>query len=199
MIDHTYVYYRVYAEELLNDFIKPIIAKIVKDNWSNRVIDIVIDANNNITEEDIDVGEYDIFTVYHDNNSLDFYSKKQLADYFVFCIDDGDIKASSFVFAHHYDDTDVKHESFRFGRSPIHDKPFYSFEEASKVIEILKQLILETYSKVHNIHIYTEKEYQIQEVSKLYAEIETIKNEYNLDSKDLANAKSSCNKWLGSI
>ena len=195
MSEHTYYYYHGHAEELLNDFIKPIIAKIVKDNWSNRGIDIVLSDNNDITEENIDVDEYDILTVYHDNNnSLDFYSETQLADYFVFHIDDDDIKTSSFVFAHHYDDNDVKYERFSFSQSPIYDKPFRSFEEVSKVIEILKQLILDTYSKVHNIHIYTEKEYQIQEVSKLYAEIEDIKNEYNLSNKDLANAKSSCNR-----
>lgn len=199
MTKPTYYYYHGHAEELLNNFIKPIIAKIVKDNWSNRGIDIVLSDSNDITEEDIDYGEHSIFTVYHDNNSLDFYSDKQLADYFVFCIDDGDIKASSFVFAHHYDDNDIEYERFSFSRSPIYDKPFQSFDDAAKVIEILKQLIIDTYSKAHNIHIYTEKEYQIQEVSKLYAEIEDIKNEYNLDSKDLANAKSSCNKWLGSI
>lgn len=196
MTKPTYYYYHGHAEELLNNFIKPIIAKIVKDNWSNRGIDIVLSDSNDIIEEDIDCGEYSIFDVYHDNNSLNFYSKKQLADYFVFRIDDGDIKTSSFVFAHHYDDNDIEYERFSFSRSPIYDKPFHSFDDAAKVIEILKQLIIDTYSKAHNIHIYTEKEYQIQEVSKLYAEIEDIKNEYNLDSKDLANAKSSCNRWL---
>lgn len=197
MSEHTYSYYHGHAEELLNNFIKPIIAKIVKDNWSNRGIDIVLSDSNDITEEDIDYGEHSIFSVYHDNNSLGFYSETQLADYFVFSIDDANIKTSSFVFAHHYDDNDIEYERFSFSRSPIYDKPFHSFDDAAKVIEILKQLILDTYSKAHNIHIYTEKEYQIQEVSKLYAEIEDIKNEYNLDNKDLANAKSKCNKWLG--
>lgn len=196
MSEHTYAYYHGHAKELLNNFIKPIITKIVKDNWSNRGIDIVLYDSNDITKEDIILGEYIIFTVHHDNNSLGFYSAKQLADYFEFRIDNGDIKASSFVFAQHYDDNDVKHERFSFSRSPIYDKPFHSFDEVSKVIKILKQLIIDTYSKTHDIHIYTEKEYQIQEVSKLYAEIETIKNEYNLDNKDLANAKSNCNRWL---
>lgn len=198
MTEHTYAYYHGHAEELLNNFIKPIIAKIVKDNWSNRGIDILLSDSNDITEEDIDYGEHSIFAVYHDNNnSFGFYSETQLADYFVFSIDDADIKTSSFVFAHHYDDNDIKYERFSFSRSPIYDKPFHSFDEVSKVIEVLKQLILDKYSKAHNIHIYTEKEYQIQEVSKLYAKIEDIKNEYNLDSKDLANAKSNCNRWLG--
>lgn len=195
MTEHTYSYYHGRAKELLNNFIKPIIAKIVKDNWSNRGIDIVLSDSNDITEEDIDYGEYIIFAVYHDNNSLDFYSETQLADYFVYSINDVDIKATYFVFAHHYADNDVKYERFSFSRSPIYDKPFHSYDDAAKVIEILKQLILDTYSKVHDIHIYTEKEYQIQEVSKLYAKIEDIKNEYNLDSKDLANAKSNCNRW----
>ena len=197
MTEHTYSYYHGHAEELLNNFIKPIMAKLVKDNWSGRGIDIVLSDSNDITEEDIDYGEHSIFAVYHDNNSLYFYSEEQLADYFVFSIDDADIKTSSFVFAHHYDDNDVKYERFSFSRSPIYDKPFHSFDDVAKVIEILKQLIIDTYSKAHNIHIYTEKEYQIQEVSKLYAEIEDIKNEYNLSNKDLANAKSSCSRWLG--
>lgn len=196
MSEHMYSYYHGHAEELLNDFIKPIVAKIVKDNWSNRGIDIVLSDSNDITEEDIDYGEHSIFAVYHDNNSLYFYSETQLADYFVFSIDDADIKTSSFVFAHHYDDNDIKYERFSFSRSPIYDNPLHSFDDAAKVIEILKQLIIDTYSKAHNIHIYTEKEYQIQEVSKLYSEIEDIKNEYNLDNKDLANAKSNCNRWL---
>ena len=74
MTEHTYSYYHGRAKELLNNFIKPIIAKIVKDNWSNRGIDIVLSDSNDITEEDIDYGEYIIFAVYHDNNSLDFYS-----------------------------------------------------------------------------------------------------------------------------
>lgn len=197
MTEHTYSYYHGHAEELLNNFIKPIIAKVVKDNWSGRGIDIVLSDSNDITKEDIDCGVYSIFAVYHDNKPHDFYSETQLADYFVFNINDADIKVSSFVFAHHYDDNDFNYERFSFSRSPIYDKPFHSFDEVSKVIKILKQLIIDTYSKAHDIHIYTEKEYQIQEVSKLYAKIEDIKNEYNLDNKDLANAKSSCNRWLG--
>lgn len=198
MTEHTYAYYYMHAEELLNNFIKPIIAKVAKDNWSNRGIDIVLYDSNTITKKDIILGEYIIFTVHHDS-SIVYYYEKQFVDHFELRIGNGDIKATDFIFAHHYDDNEVKYEHFSFSQSPIYDKPFQSFDDASKVIEILKQLILETYSKVHDIHIYTEKNYQIQEVSKLYAEIETIKNEYNLDSKDLANAKSSCNKWLGSI
>lgn len=195
MTKPTYYYHHGYAEELLNNFIKPIIAKIVKDNWSNRGIDIVLSDSNDITEEDIDYGEHSIFTVYHDNDiDYYYYSSKQVADYFVFNISsDSDIETSNFVFEHHCNDDMPDYDHFT--HSPIYRHP-QSFEEVAKVIEILKQLILDTYSKAHNIHIYTEKEYQIQEVSKLYAKIEDIKNEYNLDSKDLANAKSNCNRWL---
>lgn len=193
----NYFYYYVYAEDLLNTFIQPIIDKIIKNTWSTRGISIVLDTNNDITEEDIDCCEHSIFTVYHDNAIDYYYSSKQVADYFVFSISsDSDIETSNFVFEHHCNDDKANYDHFT--HSAIYRHP-QSFEEVSKVIEVLKQLILDKYSNVHNVNIYTEKEYQIQKVSKLYAKIAGIKNEYNLNDTDLANAKANCKKWLRSI
>lgn len=188
--------YTKYAEELLNNFLKPDIEEFCSPKQSDlgiilhadNCIDIVLNSGKGITEDDIDFGQYEILTIYDTRNDE--------TRSFAFEIVDGDIGESGFCITKPDNFFIIKNHWFYADN----DLPeLETFDDVSKIVEILKPRIVELYKHDKQVKVHTEKEYQIQEVSKLYAEIADIKEEYNLSEKDLTNAKANCEKWLGSI
>lgn len=188
--------YTKYAEALLDDFLKPDIEELCKPKQSalgikfhaDNCIDIVFGSVEGITEDDIDYGQYDICTIYDTRNDE--------TRSFAFGIVDGDIGESGFCITKPDNFFIIKHHWFYADN----DLPeLETFDDVPKIVKILKPRIIELYKHNKYVKVHTEKEYQIQEISKLYAEIADIKEEYNLSEKDLTNAKANCEKWLGSI
>lgn len=170
-----------YANDIFNTLIKPFIFKYYKQaDKTYPHINIVVNEDNGITNDDIECGSYDIFTIF----------KQKTCDYFEYRIEDGALDESGFVIIQQRTDKPDGYHWF----SPNDNCPsLESFDDVSNIIEILKTKILKLYKQNHKVNIYTEKEYQLQRVHELYAEIANIKSEYNLSDKELADAKTCVN------
>lgn len=191
--------YTEYAREILDRLLEPAIEDMRNQNWSNRPIDIVVSDSKEITTEDLEDGEVAILDIYHDRDIDNYTNRTQAVDYFVFQIEDNDLLDSDFALARYSDNNRYEFHYFTY---PYNDNcslgkswsisrytPLNSLTKVSEMINILKKLMFDKYRHYPQVNVYTEKEYQILKVSRLYTKIKDISNEFNLSDGDLAKAK----------
>lgn len=214
MIAQGKISYPVYARDLLNNFVDPIIEDIRHDEHSNNYNGIIpiqiVFPTEKLKKNKHDNEMYSIFTIFNNGNNLDALYNLDGDDNFALNLPSDILGGWSFSFSHAdaYPDTYVDESweslfSYEMGY-PFEEEDYdtsyspddtqlvlskfpepASFEDMAGIVKVLRQLMVERYANVEDIDIFTPDQFRVFQAKKLKQTLEKFCNNYHISERDL--------------
>lgn len=205
--------YPVYARDLLDNFVDPIIDDIRHDNHSNNyngIIPIQIVFSTEKLKKTKHDEYYSIFTIFDNSNNLDALYDLDGDDKFGLNLPSDILGGWSFSFSHAdaYPDTYVDEswerifsyemgypfdeEDYDTSYSPDGNQLVLSkfpepsnFEDMTGIVKVLKQLMVERYAKVDDIDVFTLEQFRVFQAKTLKQSLGDFCKYYHINEQDL--------------
>lgn len=205
--------YPVYARNLLDNFVDPIIDDIRHDNHSNNynsIIPIQIVFPTEKLKKTKHDEYYSIFTIFDNSNNLDALYDLDGDDKFGLNLPSDILGGWSFCFSHEdeYPDTYVDESwerifSYEMGY-PFDEEDYdtsyspdgnqlvlskfpepSSFEDMEGIVNVLKQLMVERYANVDDIDVFTLEQFRVFQAKTLKQKLGDFCKYYHINKQDL--------------
>lgn len=206
--------YPVYARDLLDNFVDPIIDDIRHDNHSNNyngIIPIQIVFPTEKLKKTKHDEYYSIFTIFDNSNNLDALYDLDGDDKFGLNLPSDILGGWSFSFSHadEYPDTYVDESwerifSYEMGY-PFDEEDYdtsyspddgnqlvlskfpepSSFEDMTEIVNVLKQLMVERYAKVDGIDVFTLEQFRVFQAKTFKQRLGEFCKYYHINEQDL--------------
>ena len=205
--------YPVYARNLLDNFVDPIIDDIRHDSHSNNyngIIPIQIVFPTEKLKKTKHDEYYSIFTIFDNSNNLDALYDLDGDDKFGLNLPSDILGGWSFCFSHEdeYPDTYVDESwqsLFVYEMSdPFEEKDYStsywtqddylvlskfsdpsSFEDMEGIVNVLKQLMVERYANVDDINVFTLEQFRVFQAKTLKQRLGDFCKYYHINEQDL--------------
>lgn len=205
--------YPVYARDLLDNFVDPIIDDIRHDNHSNNynsIIPIQIVFPTEKLKKTKHDEYYNIFTIFDNSNNLDAlydldgdnkfglnlpsdilggwsFSFSQADTYPDTYVDDSWERIFSYEMGYPFDeedyDTSYSPDSNQLVLSKFPEPS--SFEDMTGIVNVLKQLMVERYANVDGIDVFTLEQFRVFQAKTLKQRLGDFCKYYHINEQDL--------------